>query len=221
MSESHRHFKSDADSFRAVRALLTVNELFSHVYNRLELLNRWQIPATGPAILVCNHISGIDPLIIQSVSPRVIIWMMAREYYDIKLTHWVFRRAESIPVERTGRDLASTRSAMRALEAGRVLGVFPEGKIESEGRELLPFQTGVALMSIKTHVPVYPAYIDGTSRGRSMLPAFLIPNRIRLAFGPPVSLQGFATDRESLDRATQRIVDAIETLKRQSDLQPR
>jgi 1-acyl-sn-glycerol-3-phosphate acyltransferase len=219
--EAARAFLSDPQSRQRVRALLRFNELFTQVYHRMEILGRWQVPETGPAILVCNHISGLDPLFIQSVSPRVIVWMMAREYYDVKATNWVFRRAESIPVERTGRDLASTRAALRALDAGRILGIFPEGRIETDGNALIPFQTGVAMMAIKTGVPVYPAYLDGTSRGKNMLHAFTFSNRVRLTLGPAVTLETRSTDKDSLERATLKIYEAVAELKRQSDRQPR
>ncbi len=110
---------------------------------------------------------------------------------------------------------------MRALAAGRVLGIFPEGKIEAEGNDLLPFQTGVAMMAIKTKVPVYPAYLNGTARGKGMLHALLFSNRMRLTLGPPVELKTASTDHESLEEATGQIYQAIAALKRQSDLHPR
>jgi 1-acyl-sn-glycerol-3-phosphate acyltransferase len=205
---------------KSLRALTTANECFCQLYHRLELNGKWQLPAKGPAILVSNHISGLDPLLIQSVSPRVIVWMMAREYYEVKATKWIFRLAESIPVERTGRDLASTRAAMRALEAGRILGIFPEGKIELSD-ELLPFQTGVALLAIKTGVPVYPAYLDGTARQKSMLSALLFPNRLTLSLGPAVDFDRSSTGRETLEKATETIYQAVADLKRKSNRESR
>jgi 1-acyl-sn-glycerol-3-phosphate acyltransferase len=213
-------FDQHPERRKSLRALIAGNQLFTQHYHHLEVFGRWQIPDTGPAILVSNHISGLDPLIIQSVSPRVIVWMMAREYYNVKMTNWVFRLAEAIPVERTGRDLASTRAAMRALDSGRILGIFPEGKIETDG-DLIPFQTGVAMMAIKTGVPVYPVYIDGTARGKNMLRAFVFSNRTRLSLGPVVKLDTKSTDKESLEQATQKIFEAVTTLKRESDRQPR
>lgn len=214
-------FDPHPESRLSLRALLAWNQLFTQIYHRTEVFGRWQLPDTGPAILVCNHISGLDPLVIQSMAPRVIVWMMAKEYYDVKATNWIYRLAESIPVERSGRDLTATRAAMRALAAGRILGIFPEGKIEAEGNDLLPFQTGVALMAIKTKVPVYPAYLDGTARGKEMLSALLFSNRMRLTFGPPVELKTQSTDHELLEQATDRIYQAVADLKRQSDHQPR
>src|SRR5436190_238239 len=84
--------------------------------------------------------AALDALLIQSVCPRLITWMMAKEYYAVPGIGWVFRTVGAIPVERSGRDLAATRAAMRALEENAVLGIFPEGRIETD-RELLPFQT--------------------------------------------------------------------------------
>jgi 1-acyl-sn-glycerol-3-phosphate acyltransferase len=113
--------------------------------------------------------------------------MVAEEYVRLPIVRHVFRAIEAIPVERSGRDTAATRKALRALEEGRVLGVFPEGRIETS-RQLLPFQTGVALMAMKTRVAVHPAYLDGTQRRHSMVRALLHPQVARIAFGQPISL---------------------------------
>lgn len=138
--------------------------------------------------------------------------MMAREFYDISVLNWIFRSVGAIPVDRSGRDLAATRMALRALAGGRVLGVFPEGRIEPT-TDLLPFQTGVALMAIKTGAAVYPAYLDGTQRNQEMLPAYLSSNRARLAFGPAVEFGRDGTAHEQLQSATDRIRAAVERLR--------
>ena len=195
-----------------IRMLHLADKLLARVWHHTIVLRRYPLPASGPAILVCNHTSGLDPLLIQAVVDRVVIWMMAKEYYDIKALTWVFRAIEAIPVERSGRDSGSLRAALRFLKQGRVLGVFPEGRI-ARTRELMPFQTGVAMMAIKTGVPVYPAYLDGTQRNKSMLGGILVPNRATLTFGPPVQFDRSSTDREALEAATQAIKDAVEALR--------
>ena len=137
--------------------------------------------------------------------------MMAKEYYDLKPMGWIFRVVQAIPVERNGRDMGATRAALRALERGQVLGVFPEGKIETT-RKLLPFQIGIALLAIKSNVPVYPAYLDGTQRGKEMIEAFSRPNRAVVTFGPAVEFDRSSTTRQSLEQATEKIRDAINNL---------
>jgi 1-acyl-sn-glycerol-3-phosphate acyltransferase len=100
------------------------------------------------------------------------------------------------------------RAALRALHDGRVLGVFPEGRIEVR-RELLPFQRGVAQMALKTGAPVYPAFLDGTQHGIvEMAPAFIHRQRATLRFGPRVAL-----DRSDGAEATAtKMRDAIAAL---------
>ena len=196
----------------AIRAILAANRLFCRTYQRVDALGPCYIPSRGPAILVCNHVSGLDPLLIQSTSKRLITWMMAREYYEMKSLRWLYELIEAIPVERSGRDMAATRAALRALDAGRILGVFPEGKFETT-RDLLPFQTGVAMMAIKTRVPVLPAYLEGTQRGKEMVEAFAFPNQAAIDFGPPVEFNRTNTSKDVLEAATERIQQAVATLK--------
>jgi 1-acyl-sn-glycerol-3-phosphate acyltransferase len=185
---------------------------FTHVYHRTVVRKPLRLPKEGPAILVCNHTSALDPVLIQSASRRVIVWMMAKEYYELPALNWFFRLVECIPVDRGGRDMAATRAALRALDDGRVLGIFPEGRIE-DSRELLPFQTGVALMAIKTGVPVYPAYLDGTQRNKAMVEALVLPNRVTLDFGPAVEFDRGSTSKEQLEAATNRIRAAVAALR--------
>jgi 1-acyl-sn-glycerol-3-phosphate acyltransferase len=195
-----------------VRALHLADKLLARVWHHTVVIRRHPLPPEGAAILVCNHTSGMDPFMIQSVCDRVIVWMMAKEYYEIKALTWAFRTIEAIPVDRFGRDSGSVRAALRALHDGRVLGVFPEGRIETS-RELLPFQTGVALMAIKARVPVYPAFLEGSQRNKGMLESFLWPNRATLSFGPPVQFDRGSTSKENLDDATARIKAAVESLR--------
>jgi 1-acyl-sn-glycerol-3-phosphate acyltransferase len=195
-----------------IRLLQAFDVCFARIYHRVNVLSPQRLPKQGPAILICNHVSGLDPMLIQAVCPRLIVWMMAREYYEIPVLRTVFKTVEAIPVDRAGRDLAATRAALRALEAGRILGVFPEGKIETS-HSLLPFQTGVALMALKANVAVYPAYLDGTQRGKEMVPAVLTRNVASVAFGPPLEYPGVSTSKEVLQEVTERYVEAVERLR--------
>jgi 1-acyl-sn-glycerol-3-phosphate acyltransferase len=202
----------------SVRLLGVTNLLFTRYYHQVSVRRRFALPSTGAAILVSNHTSGLDPLLIQSCCSRIVTWMMAKEYYELKGLNWVFRTIEAIPVERSGRDITATRAALRALNHGRILGVFPEGKI-SPTRDLLAFQTGVALMAIKAEVPVYPVYLDGTQRGREMVEAFARPARATVAFGPAIQFDRTSTTRPALEEATRIIRDSINILA--SSVHPR
>lgn len=211
---SLRTFFQRPENWPSIRFLHLVAVLLCRAYHHLKVRTRNPLPAQGAAIFVCNHISGLDPFAIQSASSRLIIWMMAKEYYDIKVLKWFFETVMAIPVQRSGKDLAAMRAAMRVLAEGRVLGIFPEGRIET-GHDLLPFQTGVALMAIKTGVPVYPAYLEGTTRGKEMVPAIIARNMISIRFGPKVEFDRTDTSKEGLARATATIKAAIEALRQE------
>ena len=194
--------------WRRQRALHAFNRLFTRVYHRVDVLSPCPLPRTGPAILVCNHTSGLDPQLIQSTCPRLITWMMAREYYDLPVIKQILDTVGVIPVTRGARDTAATRAAIRALENGEILGIFPEGKIALT-RELLPFQVGVALLAMKSEAPVYPACLDGTQRGLEMLKAFLRPQRAALTFGPPMH---FRRSHGGMEEVTGQIQAAVTSL---------
>jgi len=195
-----------------VRILFLLDTLFARVYHHLTVIQPCQVPRHGPAILAINHTSSIDPALVQSVCRhRLITWMMAQEYTDIKGTGWFYRTLGVITVQRTGRDSGPLRTALRALQAGKLLGVFPEGRI-APSRDMLPFQTGLALMAIKTNVPIYPVYLDGTQRNKEMLQAVLVRNEATISFGPPVEFDRSGTSKDQLETATNAIRQAIEQL---------
>jgi 1-acyl-sn-glycerol-3-phosphate acyltransferase len=207
------HFHPHPEGRTAIKLLKVVDTLFSRVYHKLIVLSPSQLPKRGPAILICNHTSGLDPLLIQSVCKRVIVWMMAEEYYTIPLLRPIFGVLEAIPVDRAARDSGAMRSALRALHDGRILGVFPEGRIEPR-RELLPFQHGVVQMAAKTSAPVYPAFLDGTQHGTiEMGPAFTQRQLATIRFGQPLRFdRSAAANRHNLDAASEQMRRAVAAL---------
>lgn len=203
--------RSDPPLRPSLRALMALGKMYARGFHQLEVRTPCSLPESGPAILVCNHISSIDPVLIQSACSRHIVWMMAKEYYDMPALRWGFDLVQAIPVERSGKDLSATRAAMRALHDGRVLGVFPEGRIETSN-ELLPFQSGAALMAHRTKVDVYPAFLNGTQRGKTMTAAFVQPQSVSLTFGPKVRLR-FDGLKPDLDGVTEQIRGSIGALR--------
>jgi 1-acyl-sn-glycerol-3-phosphate acyltransferase len=211
-SPSRRNGRVLPEHFVLPRFLQGMNRFFARVYHHLDVYAPARLPANGPAILICNHTSGLDPHLIQSCCPRLITWLMAKEYYEIRGLKTLLDYVGVIPVTRSGRDMAATRAALRALEQGQILGIFPEGKIETSD-ELLPFQTGVAMMALRSKAPVFPAYLDGTQRNRGMTAGLILPHRARIAFGPEVAIDRAADDRPALDAATAAMQSAVESLR--------
>jgi 1-acyl-sn-glycerol-3-phosphate acyltransferase len=154
------------------------------------------LPESGPAILISNHTCGIDHMLLQATSRRLLGFMVAREYYDAPWLHWICARIGCIPVNRDGRDLGAIRAALRTLGEGRVVPIFPEGTIVPEsGRRLGEIRPGTAYIAVRTGVPVVPAYIIGTPETNEILESLATPSRARIVFGEPIDLSDIPPDR--------------------------
>jgi 1-acyl-sn-glycerol-3-phosphate acyltransferase len=192
------------------------------IFKRFATGNAGRIPATGPVIFVANHTAAFDPLCLQAASKfRVIRFMMAREYYEKKALTWFFRWLQVIPVNRTGNDTASIRTALRALAEGSCIGMFPEGGISDDGR-LLEGKQGVALLALMSGATVVPAYIQGTQPHTGMIKDFLIFNQVTVYFGRPLRFDDLAGKRDDAARqvVTDRVMAAITALRDRYESNP-
>jgi 1-acyl-sn-glycerol-3-phosphate acyltransferase len=201
-----------------LRLLWWVNALYCEFWHRLEVRGVAPLPDKGPAILICNHTCCIDHVILQATTRRMLGFMIARELYHHWFYHPFVALTGCIPVRRDGRDLSATRAALRALEEGRVLPVFPEGRISpTSGRELGEGKPGVAFLALRAGVPVIPAYIWGTPKTNKVVRSFLTPSKARVTFGPPIDLSVFDREgragRDEVDGVTRRLMEAIRSLR--------
>jgi 1-acyl-sn-glycerol-3-phosphate acyltransferase len=181
--------------------------------------NGWApLPEFGPAILIANHTGGIDHMVLQSGCRRVLGFIIAREYYDWKPIHWFCKLVKCIPVNRDGRDLAATRAALRALEEGRVVPIFPEGRVTpSSGRLLGELRPGAAYLAVRSGAPVIPAYITGTPPTGQIGLSLTTRSHAFVRFGPPIDLSEYsrdqAGDKEVLAMVTDRFLKAFLALR--------
>lgn len=144
-----------------LRRLLT---LLLHLCYRLRVRGGEHIPARGAALLVCNHVSFMDALVVGAASPRPLRFLMDKPIYDSPWLNWLFRRIGAIPVDADRHDPGSVRQALaevsRALRQGEVVMVFPEGRLTPNG-EIQPFRRGLELILARDAVPVIPAGLAG------------------------------------------------------------
>ena len=138
--------------------------LLIHSIYRLEKRGLENIPEHGPAVLVCNHVSFVDPLVILAASPRPIRFVMDHQIFRTPIVSFVFRTAKAIPIAPAKEDEALLNAAYdrvaEALEAGELVAIFPEGRITDTG-ELYPFRGGVKRIIDRTPVPVVPLALKG------------------------------------------------------------
>lgn len=120
------------------------------------------IPRQGPLIVAANHASSADPVLIgaflNEAIDRPINWLGKRELTEWAVTGWAFRRAGIHPVDRDAADLESFRTAMRILDAGQLLAVFPEGTRSRDGA-LQHVREGVGMLALRSGAPVLPVAV--------------------------------------------------------------
>lgn len=163
-----------------------INRILCHHYHRLspELV---PLPEAGPAILAANHISGLDPMILCAISPRPLRFMIAREQYERFGFQWLFKAIGCIPVDRKGRPEKSLRDALRALEAGDVIGIFPQGTIQKEDNPTSKLKGGIVRLAAWGEAPVYPVHISGVGGSGHVVLAPLIRSHIEINISKPLS----------------------------------
>ena len=143
-------------------------------YHRLQP-HKINLPKQGACILACNHVSGLDPLVLIAAARRPLRFMIAREQYERFGLQWLFRGVGCIPVERK-----ALREALRALQAGEVLAIFPHGKIHLDSDSPRKLKKGVAWLSQQANVPVIPLRLTGVrGEGHTILSVF-IRSRIKI-----------------------------------------
>ena len=191
----------------AASGLLWIMRVYARYWHRLDASGMDHLPAPHlmgdergrpigdgrPVVIVANHTAGIDPLLIQATIDYEPRWMMAADMRARVLAP-LWQYARIIFVDRTRRDSASLREAIRHLKAGGCLGVFVEGHIAKPPRHLLPFKEGAGLIIRKTGALVVPVVIDGTPIAESAWGSIFRRSHSKIRFLEPV-------DYEHPDRA--------------------
>lgn len=145
------------------------------------------VPDEGPALLVCNHVSYMDALILAASIPRPVRFVMYYRIYNIPVLNWIFRTAGAIPIAGASEDPALMQRAFdeidRSLAEGGIIAIFPEGRLTADGT-IAPFRSGVEKILARRPVPVVPMALKGMwssmwSRRDSRLGRMRVPRRFR------------------------------------------
>jgi 1-acyl-sn-glycerol-3-phosphate acyltransferase len=175
-----------------------------HSIYRLRKTGLEHIPETGAAVLACNHVSFVDAVVILGASPRPIRFVMDKQIFRIPILSFFFRTGKAIPIASAKDDPALLEAAYaeieRALKAGDLVAIFPEGRITETG-ELSPFRNGIRRIVETTPVPVIPMALRGlwgSMFSRKGGPAFLKRPRplslVELAVGAPIAPQAMTPE---------------------------
>jgi hypothetical protein len=138
--------------------------LLIHSVYRVEKSGLENIPEEGPALLVCNHVSFVDAVVILAACRRPIRFVMDHAIFRIPVLSFIFRTGGAIPIAPRKVDPAMMERAFAevatALRNGQLVGIFPEGRITDTG-EIYPFRPGIERIVAETPVPVVPLALRG------------------------------------------------------------
>ena len=177
--------------------------LLTHTIYRIRIAGQEHVPVRGPALLVCNHVSYADALLVGASVQRFIRFMMYAPHYEMRSIHWLLRLMKAIPVSaRSRREIVESLARARAeLAEGHVVCIFAEGGISRTGN-LLPFKRGFERIVEGMNVPVIPVHLDRVwgsvfsfKQGRFFWkrPEH-IPYPVTVSFGAPLPLSATAHD---------------------------
>ncbi len=170
--------------------------VFCARFHRLEC-EPLPVPETGGAIVAANHLSGLDPIILAAASGRPLRYVIATEQYERRIFRWFYDQIGCIPVDRTGAPEKAFYAARRALAAGEIIVLFPQGSIRLPDDRRKPLKRGVIALAAMENVPVIPARISGVGGVGRIVAAVFIRSRARIHAGPPVLVAG-RRDEEAL-----------------------
>ncbi|MGM0471180.1 MAG: lysophospholipid acyltransferase family protein [Bacillota bacterium] len=172
---------------------------FSHVTANLffDYIARWQvegrehIPDSGSAIVVSNHLSNWDPIIIASALTRRVQYLAKQELFEYPVVGSFMRHIETIPLDRSRADRSAIKGALDVLAQDKLLGLFPEGTRSRSGK-LRQAKLGVVMIALKSEAPILPIGIKNTAQPFS--------KQVEVKIGQPFSLSS-EQYQQKLDKA--------------------
>ncbi len=163
----------------------------------------------GKCIVISNHTSMWDPLIIVIAFRRHIYWMGKIELFKSRFSRIFFRLVRAFPVRRGEGDLTAIRHAFSILRKDKIIGMFPEGKRAKTGKTE-KFEPGTSMIALKNNAPIIPIYIKGN---------YKFFRRIKLVIGEPILLSDYVGKKynpEAVTKATKLLEDKIQDLEKKA-----
>jgi len=192
-------------AFLTVKRLIKISEAENVVdwgaswLNRMDGLNRFfchryhglpkeyvELPETGPAIIVANHISGLDPLMMAVICRRPVRFLVAKEEYNRFGFRWLFKAAGCIPVDRKRNPERALHEALAVLTQGEVVGIFPHGGIQWPTNLEGKIKGGAVRLAQRTKCPIYPVLFSGVRLKGFTIPALFVRSKVVSSFYSPM-----------------------------------
>ncbi len=172
----------------------------------VRLLRGDRLRTGGSFVIVANHESFCDILVLLAYLPMQLRFLAKRSIFRVPILGWSIRAAGFVPVDRGNktRSTGTVEAALALLEAGRCLVLFPEETRTRTG-ELLPFKRGAALLALRSGFPLLPLGLAGTRRILPRGGLLMAPGQVVLCVGEPIAVGGrSARDRDEVTEQARR-----------------
>ncbi|MEX2212687.1 MAG: MFS transporter [Phycisphaeraceae bacterium] len=159
-----------------------LDRMFTLFWHGVTWYGKHRVPTSGPCIMAANHTAGIDPFLIQGALVRPVRWVMiTKNYYRIMTPLW--KAINPIAIEEGKPPIAQLKAVLESLKAGEIVGIFPEGGLQRDHRNLQKFQSGVGMIAVRSGAMIVPVWITDTPMRKKMIWHFLQPSRSKIFFG--------------------------------------
>ena len=178
----------------------------SLVYFRLRRAGHKDVPAEGPVVLVCNHQSHLDPLLVGVFCPRQIAYL-ARDTLFKGILGPLIRSYDAVPIDNQGTGLAGIRATLKRIKQGDAVLLFPEGARSWDG-ELQPFQPGFLTLVRRGKAAIVPVGVDGCYQAMPRGVSIPRPAKIGIYYGQAIPNEHIAKldDAQLLKLVEEKIV---------------
>jgi 1-acyl-sn-glycerol-3-phosphate acyltransferase len=177
----------------------------SQVLFRYRFTGKSRIPLTGPVLIVANHQSNLDPVIVGLACPRQLKYLARQGLFFFPFNYWI-RALGAVAIDRERGALAGIRKTLELLKQDNAVLVFPEGSRTYDG-ELQPMLQGFCLLARKSRATIVPVALDGAFRALPRGAIFVRPHRIALSISAPITSRQY--DQLSNDQLTELVTNRI------------
>lgn len=186
-----RHLISGPMPNKMANLFWRLTRLFCFSWHGAHHFGKHHLPSDGPVVIASNHTTAMDPFLIQAGSIRMVRWLMLTAYRK-PIGNFLWNAIDPICIEynaktgERGSPMKQVRQVVGELKKGDVVGMFPEGRLQYDHRELGEFEDGAAAVARLSGAVIVPCWIEGTVVSKSMLAHALVRTKSTVTFGPPL-----------------------------------
>ena len=176
------------------------------VIYRVRHTGQENIPAAGPVLIVSNHQSHLDPILVGTGCRRQINYVARETLFRFAPFGWLIHSVGAFPIDRDGIGLGGIKESLKRLKRGEMVLIFPEGTRTRDGR-IAPFRPGFTALAARSKAAILPVAVEGAYQAWPRTKKFPGPGRIRVHFGKPITLEEIVgcDERELLAEGERRV----------------